>query len=96
MVGRKSTDKSVCATAAGNTRAGTGSPLRKAGATGKTLGARGDPGVGLFFNCAEMAVLTISLALAVRPFGKLAVDWTDVWNERPVRAGVENQKDSRE
>src|ERR1700676_3377367 len=53
------------------------------------------PSVGLLFECTEMAVLTISLALPIRPFCKLAIDWTNVRDDRPTRAGIENQKHPR-
>lgn len=44
------------------------------------------------FDCAEMAVLTISLALAIGPFGKLAVDGADVRNNGFAGVGIESQK----
>jgi hypothetical protein len=53
------------------------------------------PSVGRLFDGTEMAVLTISSALPLGPFCNLAINWTDVRNDRPARTGIENEKHRR-
>jgi hypothetical protein len=59
------------------------------------LRATCQPSVGRLFDRTEMPVFTISSALPLRPLRNLAVDWTDVRDNRPTSAGTENEKHRR-